>query len=58
MGATVLGELPLVPGVSTGGDLGLPYALVSNLQEAGATEWRKAMEEIAAVVAREVLNVP
>lgn len=57
MGVTVLGELPLVPGVSTGSDRGLPYALVSNLQEAGATEWKQSMEKIADVVAREVLNV-
>ncbi|TFY82244.1 hypothetical protein EWM64_g1765 [Hericium alpestre] len=52
LGVPVLGELPLVSGVSTGGDAGLPYGLVSDtgLQKtdgAGGLKWKETMKGIA-----------
>lgn len=45
----VLAELPLVPGVSTGGDHGMPYALVGGGAEEGpgGEKWREGMKEVA-----------
>jgi ATP-binding protein involved in chromosome partitioning len=50
-----LGELPLVQGVSSGGDQGVPYALVvdekTNLKDgAGGVEWKMTMESVASKV--------
>ncbi|KAF7977554.1 hypothetical protein HWV62_3346 [Athelia sp. TMB] len=52
VGVDVLGELPLVPGVSSGGDEGVPYALTSRTEKdgAGGAEWRSTMDAIAARV--------
>lgn len=50
LGVELLGELPLTPGVSTGGDAGLPYALLSGRSETdgvAGTQWREAMTDIA-----------
>ena len=50
LGVELLGELPLTPGVSTGGDVGLPYALLSGRSETdgvAGTQWREAMTGIA-----------
>jgi ATP-binding protein involved in chromosome partitioning len=50
LGVEVLGELPLTPGVSTGGDAGLPYALINAHSEtdgAAGRQWREAMTGIA-----------
>jgi len=52
---SVLGELPLVQGVSSGGDQGVPYALVVNekmdtLDGAGGTEWKSTLESVASRV--------
>ncbi|KAG6331222.1 hypothetical protein ID866_7866 [Astraeus odoratus] len=51
----VLGELPLVKGVSAGGDDGVPYILIASKEQAkedgaGGAVWRNAMEEIAGTV--------
>lgn len=51
----VLGELPLVKGVSVGGDSGIPYVLTASKEQiqedgAGGMAWRSAMEEIAGKV--------
>jgi len=52
LGVDVLGELPLVQGVSSGGDQGVPYALVAEEKRkvqdgAGGIEWRATMENVA-----------
>ncbi|KIM56549.1 hypothetical protein SCLCIDRAFT_17148 [Scleroderma citrinum Foug A] len=51
----VLGELPLVKGVSVGGDNGVPYVLTSSKEQAeedsaGGAVWRNVMQEIAGTV--------
>ncbi|KAF8480782.1 P-loop containing nucleoside triphosphate hydrolase protein [Russula ochroleuca] len=46
LGIELLGELPLIPGVSTGGDAGLPYAILnsrSNTDGVAGQLWREAM---------------
>lgn len=46
LGIKLLAELPLTPGVSTGGDAGLPYAILnpcSNTDGMAGELWRKAM---------------
>ena len=47
-----MGELPLVPGVSSGGDEGVPYALTSRTEKdgAGGAEWKATMDAVAARV--------
>jgi len=55
LGLSVLGELPLVQGVSSGGDRGVPYALVVNekmntLDGTGGAEWKSTMENVASRV--------
>jgi len=50
LGIKPLGDLPLTPGVSTGGDMGLPYALFYSRSDADGTagqRWREAMLCIA-----------
>jgi ATP-binding protein involved in chromosome partitioning len=50
LGIKPLGDLPLTPGVSTGGDMGLPYALFysrSDADGAAGQQWREAMLRIA-----------
>lgn len=50
LGVELLGELPLTPGVSTGGDAGLPYALLSLRSEsdgAAGRQWCEAMTGVA-----------
>ena len=50
LGIDLLGELPLTPGVSTGGDAGLPYALLSMRSETDGVagrQWREAMTGVA-----------
>ncbi|KAI0320137.1 P-loop containing nucleoside triphosphate hydrolase protein [Amylostereum chailletii] len=52
LGVPVLGQLPLLPGVSTSGDRGAPYALVgdSALQQGageGALKWKAGMNAVA-----------
>ncbi|OJT12582.1 Iron-sulfur protein IND1 [Trametes pubescens] len=54
-GVDVLGELPLVPGVSRGGDRGVPYALHSangadGTTDLGGKEWRQTMAGVAGQV--------
>ncbi|OSX62455.1 hypothetical protein POSPLADRAFT_1142964 [Postia placenta MAD-698-R-SB12] len=53
-GVPVLGELPLVPGVSAGSDRGVPFALLGdvNADAGGAREWRDTMRAVAAQVWR------
>lgn len=51
----VLGELPLVQGVSSAGDQGVPYALAvddkMNAQDgAGGAEWKRTMESVGGKV--------
>ena len=49
-GADVLGELPLVPGVSAGGDRGVPYALYAGgagAEDAGGRRWKETMAGVA-----------
>ncbi len=48
-GVDVLGELPLVPGVSHGGDRGVPYTLSSAQEagEAGGKQWKETMAGVA-----------
>ncbi|KAI6026530.1 hypothetical protein PISMIDRAFT_284698 [Pisolithus microcarpus 441] len=53
----VLGELPLVKGVSTGGDGGVPYILTASKEQAdedsaGGAVWRNVMQEMAGDVWR------
>ncbi|THH11336.1 hypothetical protein EW146_g8078 [Bondarzewia mesenterica] len=48
----VLGELPLSPGVSAGGDSGLPYSLISEgkmteMDGVGGIRWKEAMQQVA-----------
>lgn len=43
VGAKVLGELPLVGGVSEASDHGVPYMLVND----GNKEWKSTMQNIA-----------
>ncbi|KAI0068515.1 P-loop containing nucleoside triphosphate hydrolase protein [Artomyces pyxidatus] len=48
----VLGELPLAPGVSSGGDAGMPYTIVSDAKVKaddgeGGIMWKETMQEIA-----------
>jgi ATP-binding protein involved in chromosome partitioning len=50
LGVEFLGELPLTPGVSTGGDAGLPYALLSLRSETDGVagrQWHEAMTGVA-----------
>ncbi|KAJ6614868.1 P-loop containing nucleoside triphosphate hydrolase protein [Mycena sp. CBHHK59/15] len=52
LGVDVLAELPLVPGVSIGGDVGLPYALASSSQRVergglGGSLWLDQMVHVA-----------
>ncbi|KIY63546.1 P-loop containing nucleoside triphosphate hydrolase protein [Cylindrobasidium torrendii FP15055 ss-10] len=48
VGVDVLAELPVVPGVSRGGDKGVPYALLAD-EEAGVggKEWKDRMASVA-----------
>jgi len=55
LGVDILGELPLLQGVSLSGDQGTPYALVvdekTNAEDgAGGMEWKKTMESVAGKV--------
>ncbi|KZP09184.1 P-loop containing nucleoside triphosphate hydrolase protein [Athelia psychrophila] len=52
LGVDVLGELPLVPGVSAGGDEGTPYALAPRAGHdgVGGVEWKATMDNVAARV--------
>ncbi|KAH7922730.1 P-loop containing nucleoside triphosphate hydrolase protein [Leucogyrophana mollusca] len=55
LGVDVLGELPLVKGVSSGGDNGIPYALSCSERQtkedgAGGAVWRNVMADAAAKV--------
>jgi len=55
LGVDVLGELPLVPGVSEGGDKGAPYALLSGGKAGsadGGDEWKEVMKGVAGRVWR------
>ncbi|KAJ7451081.1 P-loop containing nucleoside triphosphate hydrolase protein [Mycena latifolia] len=52
LGVDILAELPLVPGVSQGGDAGLPYSLLSSTQHGdpdglGGSQWLKEMGQVA-----------
>ncbi|KAF7340236.1 Iron-sulfur protein IND1 [Mycena venus] len=49
LGVDVLAELPLVPGVSRGGDSGLPYGLVSSSGQdgVGGSDWLMDMSRVA-----------
>jgi len=50
LGVELLGELPLTPGVSTGGDAGLPYALLGLRSETDGVaggRWREAMTGVS-----------
>jgi ATP-binding protein involved in chromosome partitioning len=52
LGVDVLGELPLVPGVSQGGDAGLPYGLLPSTQygdqdSVGGKQWLTEMRQVA-----------
>ena len=54
-GVDILGELPLVPGVSRGGDHGVPYALYSpdnnnGVIDSGGKEWKDTMANLASTV--------
>ena len=55
LGLSILGELPLVQGVSSGGDQGVPYALVMDKKTkmedgVGGVEWKRSMESVASKV--------
>jgi ATP-binding protein involved in chromosome partitioning len=55
LGLSILGELPLVQGVSSGGDQGVPYALVmddkTKMEDGvGGVEWKGSMERVASKV--------
>ncbi|EIN05511.1 P-loop containing nucleoside triphosphate hydrolase protein [Punctularia strigosozonata HHB-11173 SS5] len=53
LGIPVLGEFPLVPGVSTSGDAGIPFELAhSASNEPGAKEWKGIMANVAGDVLR------
>lgn len=55
MGAPVLGELPVAPGVSRSGDAGVPYMLVGNKEKAqdvarsedANAGWNEVMQGVA-----------
>jgi len=50
LGIKFLGELPLTPGVSTGGDAGLPYALLNSHSDTdgkAGQQWQEGMLGIA-----------
>jgi ATP-binding protein involved in chromosome partitioning len=51
VGLEILAELPLVPGVSTGGDAGMPYALASQDRRkddgVGGVQWIEKMQDAA-----------
>lgn len=51
MGMEVLGELPLVPGVSSSGDAGVPYGLVTDERRKhdglAGSQWRETMASVA-----------
>ncbi|KAH9036623.1 P-loop containing nucleoside triphosphate hydrolase protein [Lactarius pseudohatsudake] len=52
LGVELLGELPLTPGVSTGGDAGLPYALLTSRSGSESDglaghQWHEAMTGVA-----------
>jgi len=52
LGVDVLAELPLVPGVSQGGDAGLPYRLLSSTPHGdrgglGGNQWLQEMSRVA-----------
>jgi len=52
LGVDVLAELPLVPGVSQGGDAGLPYGLLSSTKHGeqdglGGSQWLEQMGHVA-----------
>ncbi|KAJ7479973.1 P-loop containing nucleoside triphosphate hydrolase protein [Mycena galericulata] len=52
LGVEVLAELPLVPGVSQGGDAGLPYGLLSSTEHGdqdglGGRQWLQDMDHVA-----------
>lgn len=52
LGVDILAELPLVPGVSQGGDAGLPYSLLSPAQHEsrdglGGSQWLEEMGQVA-----------
>ncbi|KZT00335.1 P-loop containing nucleoside triphosphate hydrolase protein [Laetiporus sulphureus 93-53] len=48
LGTPILGELPLVPEVSTGGDHGVPLVLAGNSDGGdGARKWREVMDDVA-----------
>jgi len=50
-GIPTLAELPLVPGVSTSGDQGVPYTLWNKQDDGIAGEqWLKSMENVASRV--------
>lgn len=51
MGVDVMGMLPLVAGVSTEGDRGVPYVISSENTDA-AREWKSVMKEVALEVWR------
>jgi len=52
LGVPVLGELPLVRGVSASADEGWPYVLGAKGDDgAGGADWRAAMKRIAERVA-------
>ncbi|OBZ77303.1 Iron-sulfur protein IND1 [Grifola frondosa] len=52
LGVDILGELPLVPDVSVGGDKGVPFALMNGEQtgESGGKEWKETLENATAKV--------
>ncbi|RDB30696.1 Iron-sulfur protein IND1 [Hypsizygus marmoreus] len=51
LGIDILAELPLVPGVSAGGDSGIPYSLVSEERRKddglGGSQWNAKMMDVA-----------
>jgi ATP-binding protein involved in chromosome partitioning len=51
LGANVLGELPLVPGVSKSGDTGKPYILADMpVTERGGMRWKDEMSRVASAL--------
>lgn len=53
MGASVLGELPLVAGVSSEGDRGVPYMMSADVG-LGGEEWKNTMKDVARDVWRKI----
>lgn len=47
----ILGELPLVQGVSTSADGGYPYVLAGKAQTSGENKWKESMVGVAGQVA-------